>query len=74
MTDCPHGMPTPASCLDCMDEGNLPPAPIEREERDYDFPAQHPGDCPSCHLPINVGQRIVKTTLGRYLHDDCLPT
>ena len=27
MTSCAHGMPTPLSCLDCMDEGALPPPP-----------------------------------------------
>lgn len=27
MTSCTHGMPTPLSCLDCMDEGALPPPP-----------------------------------------------
>jgi hypothetical protein len=24
VTNCPHGMPTPATCFECMEEGNLP--------------------------------------------------
>lgn len=31
-TACPHGMPTPGSCLDCMDEGLLPPPPKPEPE------------------------------------------
>jgi hypothetical protein len=72
MKNCPHGMPTPGSCLDCMDEGNLPPAAkSEPESIEAVFDAQFDSQCPSCDLPIRVGSRIAKTSRDRYLHLRC---
>lgn len=73
MTDCPHGMPTPSACIDCMDEGNIPPQKPEAEAVDYRFPARYEGtQCPACNLPVAVGELIAKMTTGRYLHDRCV--
>lgn len=69
---CPHGMPTPASCLDCMEEGNLPPPPRpERPKVLHTFAARYDGDCPECHLPIRVGQMVSALSSGAYVHESC---
>jgi hypothetical protein len=74
VTTCTHGMPSPLSCLDCMDDGNLPPAPRpEPETVSVDFTARFDSHCPECNLPIIKGTPIVKTTRGRYLHAGCAP-
>lgn len=70
---CTHGYPSPSSCITCMDEGNLPPAPVERESVEYTFDALYSGECPGCSLPIVPGQIIAKTSVGRYLHVGCAP-
>lgn len=70
---CPHGMPTPASCLDCMEDGGLGAAPQERETAAGPaVTAACDGDCGLCHLGVHVGQRIVRTTRDRWVHAECL--
>lgn len=73
MTACPHGMPTPGSCVDCMDEGNIPPAPppTRLAKLGSGFPARHDGHCPGCNLAIHVGQLIVKMSNESYWHTGC---
>lgn len=74
MADCTHGMPTPASCVDCMDEGNLPPPPRPAPETAVmAVTARWDGQCRACDLPIVPGQPIVMTTRDRWLHERCLP-
>ncbi len=72
-TVCPHGMPTPASCLDCMDEGSLPPPPKPEPEtaNSHAFYGRCDSDCPLCSLTM-LGEPIVHTTRGRYVHERCL--
>lgn len=70
---CPHAMPTPASCLDCMDEGNLPVKPRRRETVERHFVARHDGHCTGCGLPVVVGQHMVVTSNLRVLHEWCAP-
>jgi hypothetical protein len=72
-TACSHGMPTPASCVTCMTDGNIepPPRPPREEADSRPFPSRYDGDCPACHLGIHVGQQIVHTTRDRYVHEDC---
>lgn len=41
LSACPHGMPSPASCLDCMDETGLGAAPVRRECVDGSTPARY---------------------------------
>lgn len=69
-TDCQHGMPTPASCMDCMYEGNVPPAPRpEREHVAITFEAKFEGHCGGCDLPIYPGQQVHRLEpTGRYVH------
>ena len=70
---CPHGMPSPASCFECMEDGNLPLPPLTvAEEPDGPVsPAVFPGQCPVCEFPIVPGDRIVHTTRDRWLHSGC---
>lgn len=72
---CPHGMPTPKACLDCMDEGLLPPPPRPEPERADSPPvtARFDANCPSCNLPMVTGKdRIVRTTRDRWVHVGCV--
>lgn len=74
MNACTHGMPTPASCVECMEDGNLPPAPRPEPERVVArCLSGFGGQCPACDLPIAVGARIAKTNRDRWLHDGCAP-
>lgn len=73
--ECTHGMPSPASCVDCMADGPVaPPARVEPERPGSGtWPAQFEGTCPDCVLPITVGQRIHRSSAGRYFHERCAP-
>lgn len=72
MTGCPHGMPTPGSCIDCMDEGLLPPPPRPKAPAVVrTLTARYPGDCRPCGLPIYPGQTIADMSDGTYRHESC---
>lgn len=79
MTDttlCPHGMPSPRSCFDCMEEG--PVAPVERWwQQGLPFIAAYPGTCVGCGDPFEVGDRIQRWDYGsqrtNYTHAACRP-
>lgn len=74
---CPHGMPSPASCMDCQYEGEMPPPPPrERRTIGSPFEARIEGWCPECDLPIHAGQMIVRVVRGdgdqgAYHHETC---
>lgn len=75
-TPCSHGMPTAASCIDCMANGNLAPAPPPaREIRQADAPritARHDGECPLCDAAIHAGRdELTLTTHDRWVHACC---
>lgn len=67
---CPHGYPSPRSCLDCMDDNGLGAA-NPSETVTHLFAAMFPGQCPVCDLPIDVGDQIAHTDRDRYIHDTC---
>lgn len=74
MTDCPHGMPSPASCFDCMIDGNYD-APRDEPERadSRPFTARKDGWCPVCHEGVTAGMdQLVHTTQERYAHPSCV--
>lgn len=71
---CPHGMPTPMSCLECMDEGLLPPPIREDEKVDPESPviqANWSSDCSVCGYEIRERNFIKRTTKGRWIHVGC---
>lgn len=72
-TACPHGMPTPGSCVDCMDEGNIAPAPRPEPARALRFiTARFPGECRGgCGLAIHEGQTIAVMSDESYRHQWC---
>lgn len=74
MTDrsCSHGMPSPASCIECMEDGPVMAPERAAEEVEARFPARFDGHCNACNLPISVGQRIAKLSSGRYVHEGCV--
>lgn len=70
---CTHGMPSPSSCYECMEEGNLapperPPAPTV--ERFLD--ARFDGHCQGCNTGIHIGQPIARLSDGTYQHQACV--
>ncbi len=75
MGACTHGMPSPASCWECMEDGNLVPPKSERlRDETGVFRARFDGDCPSCGLAIHVGQEIRRWSDDRYRHASCHPS
>ena len=71
---CPHGMPSPPTCIDCMYEGGVtpPPLPVAPEKAvSAPFRATYAGRCP-CGAPIEVGEMIVRTDRDRYAHSGCV--
>lgn len=75
MTACTHGMPTPASCIDCHHDGNLPPTipPNQVEQVERTFTARFRSECPGCSMPIIPGQAAARTTADRTFHVGCAP-
>lgn len=70
---CPHGMPGPSSCVDCMDGEGLGAVTVEPERPvQPSWLARFPGDCQLCALPIYIGSRITLTNRGRYVHEGCI--
>jgi hypothetical protein len=70
---CAHGMPTPASCVECMEDGGLGAparAPLTVEAT---FKARYDGQCPGCNLPIVVGQVVHRLSNDSYVHQGCQP-
>jgi len=72
---CAHGFPSPASCVECMEEGVLAPPPKPKPEQVVIGPirARWDAHCGGCNLPIVVGHSIVKTDRERWIHLGCLP-
>lgn len=69
---CPHGMPTVGSCFECMEEGNLPPAPKTTAHYSAVFPAKYPGRCRVCGDEIQPGDLIGwDPDQGLYACHDC---
>lgn len=71
MNGCPHGMPTPGSCTECMAEGNLTPAdygPPKAITAERTFSNRYETDCATCEFPIPVGGTVTRWSDGRYRH------
>lgn len=68
---CEHG-DIRAACLDCLTaappERPNPPAPTRDGGT---WPAEFPGHCSGCNLPISETQPICRMTDGTYRHDGC---
>lgn len=79
MSGCSHGMGAPASCIDCMDEGNLPVPKQPKPTTEFVFTAAYAGECSasSCSVGIEVGDRIASVQLSPstvvYMHARCAP-
>lgn len=75
--ECTHGMPSPKSCIDCMEEGPVaPPATWAKVGRP--FPARFTSTCIGCdRTTIAVGDLLQRWDKGtdrtEYLHADCRP-
>jgi hypothetical protein len=71
---CTHGMPSPASCVTCMEEGVMVPPPKPKPlVVEAVFRAIFDGDCPECSLAMPKGAMIAKLSNGRYVHWHCSP-
>lgn len=58
---------TPDTCTMCQSAPG--PAPrVNRHTRGPVFPARYAGQCPTCSLPIVVGQLVQSWSDGKYRH------
>ena len=73
MSPCTHGMPHPASCVECMADGNLapPPPPPRLVTIGPPFTGRYDDHCNGCNTGIHEGQLIVKMSDGTYRHSRC---
>lgn len=70
---CIHGMPTPASCVECMEETGLGVPKPEPVTIVATFGARYDGECPSCGLQIWTGQVVHRLSNDTYVHQGCRP-
>lgn len=69
---CAHGFPSPASCVDCMEEGPVaPPTASTPATIEATFRAKYDGHCTGCNLPVGIGQVVHRLSEGRYVHQGC---
>lgn len=63
---CTHGMPSPASCVDCMMDGPVGPLVEEhvREQTSVWTTAKYDGRCAGCGQPVDAGDRIGMLDVG----------
>ncbi|HXH58441.1 hypothetical protein [Iamia sp.] len=75
ISPCTHGMPSPTSCVTCMEEGPVA-APARWVLIGAPFLAGFAGSCERCVRPYAPGMRIVREDLGgqrtRYVHEECV--
>lgn len=71
---CAHGMPSPASCVDCMDDDGLGAAPVPPLHVVVGLTARFPGRCMGCDDDIHPDEALVKLSddTYRHAHPDCL--
>lgn len=71
--NCSHGMPTPASCFECMMEGIIEPKKSTEVTYNGDpFPATYEGWCALGHDTIYPEDMICSLGDGGYAHEECL--
>lgn len=69
---CRHGMPSPASCIECMDDDGLGAEPVPPLTIEATFTARYTGHCTGgCNLPIGEGERVARMSDGTYRHAGC---
>lgn len=68
---CTHGMPTPAACVTCMEDGVMVPAKQPKALRV--FKAQYRGTCDRCEGGIEPGEEIALLDTDEYVHAVHLP-
>lgn len=80
---CPHGYKSPASCVDCMQEGPVvePRSSAEvlaqgQEFIDgFIFQAEYEGHCRECDSAIELGEPLYRMRKGEYvyyIHTGCI--
>lgn len=73
MNACTHGFASPLSCIACMNEGNIPPAPKPHHEWSHPFTARYDGYCRICGDDITQGDLIrLYVDDGGPVHDVCV--
>ena len=71
---CPHDYPTPAACMDCINDDGLGAPPAREPEWVFSRPfvARFDSLCPLCTQQIEAGvSRVVMTTWDRCVHLGC---
>lgn len=72
---CPHGYPSPKSCMTCLEDDGVGAEPVRPlTSEGPTFTANYDGQCSgvgACNLPIKEGQRITRMSDGTYRHVGC---
>lgn len=74
MTGCGHGMPSRASCWECMEEGGLGAPRIAPPRIVGTIRAHWPSVCPQCRSDVVEGDEIVGVEYRdsiRWMHRSC---
>jgi hypothetical protein len=68
---CEHGFKSPLSCVDCMNEGNLPPVVPEKLHVVFVCAAKYVGHCRLCDFTWGLDTEIAKLSDETYVHNKC---
>ena len=71
--NCPHGFPSPKSCVDCIYEDGVGVEPSPPVTVEFVFYARFASQCSACNLGIYERQRIAKLSNETYVHEACAP-
>ena len=67
-------MPSPAACIECMDDDGLGAPPVQPIEIAYTFTASRTaGRCRVCDRKLHQGAALARTTDDAYIHERCIP-
>ena len=70
---CTHGMPSPASCWECMEEGPVVPPKVKgpKVKQGSRTTARYASRCGNCFEPIGVGDTIAFSETELWVCANC---
>ena len=69
--NCAHGMPSPASCIDCMDEGPVVALARQRPLIARSIAARFDGRCDHCRSRIDEGDPLHLVEVWGWVCGEC---
>lgn len=68
---CAHGMPSPAACIECMDEGPVASLARQRPVIERTIAARFDGRCAHCNTSVKEGDPLHMIAVWGWCCDDC---